>query len=214
MSSTHPLWRPFSPVSDEGIRRARIRPDDEAQWRQPVVVVPFSVEWESSFRRVAAALEAALGDRCLAIEHVGSTSVPGLVAKPVIDIDLIVADSADEAAYLPQLEAAGFTIVVREPHWEEHRLLKWRTVDTNVHVFSAKSVEPRRHIAFRDWLALHSDDRLAYARLKEALAREGHTDVMSYNNRKAALIYDIYERIFASDPSAPHDPRPRSGSLT
>ncbi|WP_150308517.1 GrpB family protein [Planctomonas psychrotolerans] len=212
MSATHPLWRPYAPVSEENIRRARVRPDDESTWQRPVEVVPHSAEWDISYRRVADAVGAALGERRLAIEHVGSTAVPGLAAKPVIDVDLIVADSADEGAYLPALQEAGFELVVREPDWEQHRLLHWREVTTNLHVFSAGAAEPRRHIAFRDWLATHADDRLAYARLKEELAKEGYSDAMQYNNRKAALIYDIYERIFAADPATAHDPRPRRAS--
>ena len=84
----------------------------------------------------------ALGDRALSVRHVGSTSVPGLWAKPIIDVDLIVADSGDEAAYLPELEAAGFVLRVREPEWEEHRCLRGTDPASNLHVWSPGSEEP------------------------------------------------------------------------
>ncbi len=104
----------------------------------------------------------ALGDRALRIEHVGSTSVPGLAAKPVIDIDLVVADSSDEDAYVPPLEAAGYVLRIREPDWYEHRLFKGPDTNVNVHVFSAGCEEVERMVAFRDWLRTHDDDRELY----------------------------------------------------
>jgi GrpB-like predicted nucleotidyltransferase (UPF0157 family) len=207
----HPLWRPFEQPDTEQIRAARVDPDDTARWTRAVEVAAADPSWPARFDEVAAAIRAALGDRALAVEHVGSTSVPGLAAKPVIDVDLTVADAADEASYLRPLEAAGFVLVIREPEWEEHRALTWDVIRTNLHVFPAGSVEPQRHIAFRDWLRSHPDDLRAYAELKSRLAERGFTDVMLYNNAKAALIYDIYERIFAADPQHPHDPQPRPG---
>ncbi len=165
--------------------------------------------WPAQFDRVRLAVCAALGERALSLEHVGSTAVPGLWAKPYIDADLTVADSADEAAYLPALEEVGFVLRVREPEWEEHRMLRGTDPATNLHVFSEGAVEPRRHIAFRDWLLEHAEDRESYAALKRQLSALGFTDAMHYNNHKAALIYDIYERIFAADPDHPHTPRPR-----
>jgi GrpB-like predicted nucleotidyltransferase (UPF0157 family) len=127
----------------------------------------------------------------------------------VIDADLTVADSADDAAYLPDLEAAGFVLRIREPDWEEHRLLTDGNLTINLHVFSPGAVEPKRHLLFREWLRINRDDREAYARLKTELGQRGFTDSMDYNNHKAALVYDIYERIFTSDPDHPHDPQAR-----
>ena len=143
------------------------------------------------------------------LEHVGSTAVPGLWAKPVIDLDLVVEDSSDEPAYVPALETAGFELVIREPAWEQHRMLRYETPRANLHVFSVGAVEPRRHRAFRDWLIADDGDRERYASLKRSLADEQTFDtVADYNNRKAALIYEIYEPIFAADPEHAHDPRP------
>ncbi len=141
--------------------------------------------------------------------HVGSTSVPGLWAKPVIDIDLEVADSADEPAWLPDLEEEGFVLAVREPEWEEHRCLKLLEPGCNLHVWSPGASEPRRHVMFREWLIDHPDDRAAYGALKQELAGKGFEDAMLYNNEKGGLVYDIYERIFAADPAASHVPQPR-----
>lgn len=152
---------------------------------------------------------AALGGLALVVEHVGSTAVPGLPAKPVIDVDLIVADSSRESDYVPRLVAVGFELAVRFPAWEEHRVLRGWEPLTNLHVCSPDAVETRRHVVFRDWLSTHREDRDAYAATKRALAAEGFTDTMAYNARKAALVYDIYERIFAADPDHPHTPQPR-----
>ena len=145
---------------------------------------------------------------CSALEHIGSTAVPGLAAKPVIDPELTVADRADEAAYVPALEPLGLPLRIREPDWEEHRLLPARTRHQPARV-RGRQPEPGRHLLFRDWLRTHDDDRAAYAALKAELGGEGFGDGMDYNNHKAALVYDIYERIFAADPAHEHDPQPR-----
>ena len=205
MIDTHPLWRPYEPPTDEEIAQARVAPVLPA----PVEVVPPDPGWPDEFERVRARVVDALGARALSVEHVGSTSVPGLWAKPVIDVDVTVAKSGDEASYLPDLEAAGFELRVREPQWEEHRCLRGEDPAANVHVWSTGCVEAQRHRAFRDWLRENEDDRRAYAVLKRDLAGQGFTDVMDYNTAKGGLIYDIYERIFAADPAHPHTPRPR-----
>jgi len=204
--ATHPLWRPFELADLDEVARVRVG----APPPRPVVVVPYDATWPAQFDRLEAMVRTALGDRVLALEHVGSTSVPGLAAKPVIDADLTVTDSADEAAYLPDLEAAGFVLRVREPEWEEHRVVGIETPKTNLHVWSPGSVEPLRHAAFRDWLRHHPEDRDAYGSLKTELAGRGFTEVMDYNNHKAELVYDIYERIFAADPAHEHNPQPRA----
>jgi GrpB-like predicted nucleotidyltransferase (UPF0157 family) len=202
---THPLWRPFELADLDEVAEFRIG-------RQPpgtIEVVPYNGRWPEDFARLSSIVRAALGGRVLALEHVGSTSVPGLAAKPVIDADLTVADSADEAAYVPALEAAGLRLRIREPDWEQHRLLTLEEPRTNLHVFSPGAREPRRHVLFRDWLRAHPDDRTAYGTLKAGLARQGFTDGMDYNNHKAELVYDIYEKAFAADAAYPHDPEPR-----
>jgi GrpB-like predicted nucleotidyltransferase (UPF0157 family) len=203
---THPLWRPYELPSDQEITRARVRPHVP----EPVEVVAPDPGWPAAFQRLRERISEALGPVALEIEHVGSTAVPGLWAKPVIDVDLVVPDSGDEPAYLPALEAAGFELRVREPEWEQHRCFRGFDPAANVHVFSPGAQESQRQRRFRDRLIAHADDRAAYADLKRSLAQQGFTDVMQYNNAKAGLIYDIYERIFLSDPAVPHDPHPRA----
>lgn len=205
VTHTHLLWRPHDPPTAEQIAAARVAPTDQAV----VEVVAPDPSWPDQFERVRALIREVLGERALVVEHVGSTAVPGLWAKPVIDVDLTVADSADEPAYLPDLEAAGFVLRVREPDWEQHRCLRGADPVANLHVWSPGSAEARRHRMFRDWLTTHADDREAYAARKRELATQGFTDAMQYNNHKAALVYDIYERIFTADPDHPHTAHPR-----
>lgn len=173
-----------------------------------IEVVPPDPYWPAQYDRIADVVRGCLGRRVLSLQHVGSTAVPGLHAKPVVDVDLTVADSADEASYLTDLAAVGFVLAIREPDWEQHRCLVLRTPRCNLHVFSPGAIEPQRHVAFRDWLATHAEDRNSYATLKRSLATHSHTSVMAYNNEKAELIYEIYERIFAADPNVAHVPRP------
>ena len=203
--STHPLWRPYVLADLDEVAQARVGGPS-----RPVEVVPYDETWPAQYELVAARVRTALGDRVLSLEHIGSTSVPGLAAKPIIDVNLIVADSGDEPAYVPDLEAAGFTLRVREPDWEQHRVLGIEVPKTNLHVFSPGSREPARTRAFRDWLREDPEDRAAYGALKSELATREFAEVMDYNNHKAALVYDIYERIFAADPAHPHDPQPRA----
>lgn len=204
---THPLWQPFDLPSMEAIRAARTEPD---AWRPTKVeVVPPDPTWPEQYAALRDRVVGALGDRVLAIEHVGSTAVPGLPAKPLIDVDLTVADSSDEDAWLPDLEAAGFVLRVREPDWQEHRMLRSEDPPANLHVFSVGALEPRRHRLFRDWLRTHPEDRDRYAEVKREVAARGFTDAMLYNNAKAGFVYDLYEKVFAGDPEHPHDPHPR-----
>lgn len=203
---THPLWRVFALSSDEENAAARVT---APQRTTPIEVVAPDPTWPATYAVIAARVRAALGDRVLALEHIGSTAVPGLVAKPVIDIDLTVADSADEAAYVPDLEADGWVLRIREPDFEQHRLLRIERPECHLHVWSPGTPEPQRHRLFRDWLRAHPDERDLYAAAKLAAAGQGFTDGMHYNNAKAGVVYDIYERVFAADPAHPHDPRPR-----
>ncbi len=162
-------------------------------------VVDADERWPETFDMVAAAVRGVLGARVLMIEHVGSTAVPGLAAKPVIDIDLIVADPAREADYVPVLVAAGWTHTVREPWWHEHRLLKLDEPAVNLHVFGPESPEPWKHRIFRDHLRRDGVDRERYAAVKRTAAAASTAageHVMDYNARKQTVIREIYERAF------------------
>jgi GrpB-like predicted nucleotidyltransferase (UPF0157 family) len=160
----------------------------------PVVLVDYDPDWPRLFAREAERIRDALGSRALLIELAGSTSVPGLAAKPVIDIVLVVADSADEAAYLPALKAAGYVLRVREPEWFEHRLLKGPDTGVNVHVFSPDSPEIERMLLFRDWLRRNEADRALYERAKRELAQKEWEYVQHYANAKSDVVEQIIAR--------------------
>jgi GrpB-like predicted nucleotidyltransferase (UPF0157 family) len=204
---THPLWRAYDPAATLARRHNRVA------GRQVNVagVVAANPAWPVEFETIRMLLHTTLAQRALRISHVGSTAVPGLPAKPIIDVDLTVADSTDENDYLPALEPAGFRLIAREPGWEEHRFLTFARPNANVHVFSPGATEPERHLLFRDWLAEHGSERRAYGSLMLALAGAGVDASGDYNGNKAAFVYDVYERIFAHDPRFEHTPRPRSG---
>jgi len=203
--ATHPLWRPFE-LSDLQLA------DNAVVGSSPpggVHVVPYDAAWPVRAAALCSAIRQALGERVLALEHVGSTSVPGLAAKPVLDLVLTVADPADEAAYVRPLEPLDLVLHIREPEWEEHRMLTRPDRSVNLHVFGPETPEPHRVVLFRDWLRAHPADRDSYGALKTRLAEQGFERVMDYNNHKAALVYDIYEKAFAGDPAHEHDPHPR-----
>jgi GrpB-like predicted nucleotidyltransferase (UPF0157 family) len=150
--------------------------------------------WPERFEQEAARVRAALGDRAVRLEHVGSTSVPGLPAKPIIDIALEVPDPGDESAYVPQLEAAGYELRIREPDWFEHRMFKTPGEDVQVHVFPAGSVETDRMVRFRDWLRRNAADRELYARTKAQLARRRWKYMQQYADAKTEVIGEIMAR--------------------
>jgi GrpB-like predicted nucleotidyltransferase (UPF0157 family) len=128
------------------------------------------------------------------LEHAGSTSVPDLPAKPIIDIVLEVADSSDEPAYLPDLKAAGYVLVIREPQWFQHRVFKGPDTNINLHVFTAGSGEVDRMVRFRDWLRANAADRKRYARAKRELAARDWKYVQQYADAKTDVIQQIMGR--------------------
>jgi len=157
-------------------------------------VVTYDPQWPEWFEREAERIRGALGRQALRIEHAGSTAVPGLAAKPVIDIVLAAADSADEEAYVPSLEAAGYELRIREPEWHEHRMFRGRDPEVNLHVFSAGCPEVGRMLRFRDRLRVHAEDRELYARAKAGLAREEWGSVDDYARAKSGAIEEIMAR--------------------
>ena len=154
----------------------------------------YSPNWPELFAREADRIKSLLGSRALWIEHVGSTAVPGLAAKPVIDLLLVVANSADENAYAPPLQAAGYVLCISEPHWYEHRLFNGPDTDINLHVLSSGCPEIDRMLMFRDWLRSNPADRDLYARTKLALARNQWKDVQDYAGAKASVVEEIIAR--------------------
>jgi GrpB-like predicted nucleotidyltransferase (UPF0157 family) len=155
--------------------------------------------WPRQYEHLAARIREALGWRVLQLEHVGSTAVPRLAAKPVIDIDLTVADPHREQDYVPALEATGFRLVIREPWRYGHRALVAGEPRCNLHVYGFDNPEPVRHRIFRDWLQGNPGDRDRYAAAKRQAASEanaGGEHVMQYNARKQQVVREIYHRAF------------------
>lgn len=159
--------------------------------RQKIEVVPYSPAWPRQFEQQLARIRRALKETALSIEHVGSTAVPGLAAKPAIDIHLAVRNSADEAVYGPALEQAGFRCVVREPDWFEHRMYKGLDPEVNLHVFSEGCPELERCRFFRDWLRVAHADRVLYSQFKQALALLEWDHVDEYADAKRDIIDEI-----------------------
>jgi GrpB-like predicted nucleotidyltransferase (UPF0157 family) len=120
--------------------------------------------------------------------------VPGLAAKPLIDINLVVADTTDEAAYVPPLEAIGYVLRVREPDWFEHRMLRGFDPPVNLHVFPHACEEVDRMLVLRDWLRTHEDDRDLYARMKRELAAKEWKYVQNYADAKSEVVGEILAR--------------------
>jgi len=169
-----------------------------------VHLVEYQAIWPEQFQHEAGRIRVALASRALSIDHVGSTSVPGLAAKPIIDIALTVPDSSKEAAYVPDLEAAGYLLRIREPHWYEHRLFKGPEINVNVHVFSGDCVEVERMIAFRDRLRNNDGDRHLYERTKRELASRRWKYIQHYANAKSEVITTIMSRTeIGNDPYPP-----------
>jgi GrpB-like predicted nucleotidyltransferase (UPF0157 family) len=157
--------------------------------------------WPRQYDLLAGRIRAALGWRVLQLEHVGSTAVPGLAAKPIVDIDLTVADPGREQDYVQALEPIGFRLVIREPWWYGHRALVADEPRCNLHVFGFDSPELIRHRIFRDWLRGNPGERDRYAAAKRRAASEANAageHVMQYNARKQQVIREIYHRAFAA----------------
>jgi GrpB-like predicted nucleotidyltransferase (UPF0157 family) len=175
--------------------------DVEAAWVEkaprldgPVTLVEYDPAWPALYAREEARIRTILGERVVRIEHTGSTSVPGLGAKPIIDITMVVPDSSDEGAYVADLEASGYRLVIREPEWFEHRVLKGPDTNINLHVFSPGSPEIDRMVGFRDWLRAHPDDRDLYERTKRELARQTWAYVQNYADAKTQVVEAIIGR--------------------
>jgi GrpB-like predicted nucleotidyltransferase (UPF0157 family) len=166
-----------------------------------ILLAEYDPSWPIVFEHEAQRIRRALGDAVVQLQHVGSTSVPGLAAKPRIDILLVVHDSSDEPSYVPALESAGYVLRIREPNWYEHRVLKGPETDLNLHVFTSGCIEIQRMVGFRDWLRTHVEDRELYERTKRDLASRQWKYVQNYADAKTEVV----ERILARAMAAPHE---------
>jgi GrpB-like predicted nucleotidyltransferase (UPF0157 family) len=191
----------FKPKTTEEIAQATV--GEVERLTKLIELAEYDPAWPKLFERERARIASALGERAVMIEHVGSTSVPGLAAKPRIDILLIVPNSGDEPSYVPDLEAAGYVLRIREPEWYEHRVFKGPDTDVNLHVFSPGCVEIDRMLGFRDWLRAHPEDRELYERTKRELASQPWEFTQNYADAKTAVVEEIIARAQAQSGSRP-----------
>ena len=192
------------PTPPDPTTEARSDEDIQALWVGEVPIhgttvqlAPYDPAWPALFDREAGRIRATLGDRVRLLEHAGSTSVPGLSAKPIIDIVLAVPDSSDEPGYVPDMEAAGYVLTIREPDWFEHRVFKGPDTNINLHTFSEGSPEIEKMLGFRDWLRTHDDERDLYERTKQELAAREWRYIQHYADAKTQVVEGIVARATA-----------------
>ncbi len=159
--------------------------------KREIIVVDYQLVWPERFEAERLLIMAALGSILRRIEHIGSTSVPGLAAKPIIDILVSVTDVDAEAAYIPPLEAIGYRLRVREPG---HRMFRTPDLAVHLHIWEAGGLDERRHVLFRDWLRLNEPDRVTYERVKRDLAQRDWADMNHYALAKNEVISSIMQR--------------------
>jgi GrpB-like predicted nucleotidyltransferase (UPF0157 family) len=166
----------------------------------PLKIEPANPAWPQHFETLKSLIQEALGPAALSINHVGSTAVPNLPAKAIIDVDLTVPDPTAEDTYIPALESAGFTFLTREPNWHEHRFFNTNSpYYCNLHVFAHGTAELVRHQIMKEWLTTNEEDRELYAQTKTKAMEESNLrgeTVMQYNSRKEKVVREILERAF------------------
>jgi GrpB-like predicted nucleotidyltransferase (UPF0157 family) len=170
---------------------ARVTVGDVQLLDAPVTLVEHDPAWPERYEAFARDICGALGDAVVLLEHVGSTSVPGLAAKPIIDIVLAVLDSSQEGAYVDALAAEGFVLRIREPEWYEHRMLQSQGADVHLHVFTAGCPEIDRMLLFRNALRADVAARDRYAAAKHDLAARHWRHVQHYADAKTTVVQEI-----------------------
>lgn len=162
--------------------------------QRDIVLVEHDAGWHGRFAAEAERIDAALGDVARRIEHVGSTAVPHLAAKPIIDVLVVVDDPADEAAYVPALERAGYQLRIREPTLSEHRMLRTPARDVHLHVFGPDAPEVERMLLLRDVLRTDPAERQRYEQTKRALAARTWPTMQHYADAKSTIVEQILRR--------------------
>jgi len=176
---------------------ARRRPDVVATEliggveRRDIVIEPYDPNWATTYQRHRQRIRDALGSTALGVEHIGSTSVPGLGAKPIIDVLLTVQDITAEEDYLPHLASAGYMLRVREPG---HRLVRTADRDVHVHVYEPQHPACLDYLLLRDRLRVDESDRHLYERTKRELAARDWVDMNAYAEAKTDVIEAIKSR--------------------
>lgn len=159
--------------------------------KKDIVILDYQPQWPIKFHEHAEIIRQAVGAAVLQIEHIGSTSVSGLAAKPIIDILLVVEASGNEASYMPHLEAVGYVLRVREPEFHEHRMFRTPERDVHIHVLSRGSSEIERYRIFRDALRTNVEARQRYEVTKRQLATQSWPDMNAYAEAKTQVIESI-----------------------
>ncbi len=159
--------------------------------KHAIVIAEYDSEWPRRYETERGRICGAIGPVVLRVEHIGSTAVPGLAAKPIVDILVTVADPDDEAVLVAALEPAGYELRVREPG---HRMFRTPERDVHVHVWRDSDPEVERHLRFRDHLRSSPADRAAYEQLKRDLARREWRDMNYYAEAKTEVIQAILGR--------------------
>ena len=183
--------------SDEYLKEVTIGAVEERNGT--ITLHAYDPAWPEQYLSEQKKIMDALQGEAITVEHVGSTSVPGLCAKPILDILLLVEDAGAEERYVPALEQAGYVLRIREPDWYQHRMLKGSNPAVNLHVFSTGCEEARRMLRFRDWLRSHPKDRKRYACAKQELARQTWTYVQNYADAKSEVVAEIFRHMEAAD---------------
>ncbi|BDR60303.1 GrpB family protein [Lactobacillus xylocopicola] len=161
---------------------------------QPIKLVDYDPSWPELFQLEREKITEAMDEKALQIEHVGSTAIPHLCAKPIIDMLLLVPDPSKESTYVPQLEKVGYVLRIREPASEGHRMFIGNKNQLHIHVYGPKSEEARDLVLFRDWLRINQADRLKYQALKEQLAQRSWQTVQDYADAEGPVITEIKQR--------------------
>jgi GrpB-like predicted nucleotidyltransferase (UPF0157 family) len=159
-----------------------------------ITLVDYDSAWAERFAAEASRISSALGARAVTIDHVGSTSVPGMAAKPIVDIVLAVPNPTAEADYVPVLEAIRYGLHLREPAWHEHRLLRPTDRSVNLHVFAAGEPEIGRMLRFRDRLRSSPEDFALYLATKHELAAREWPSTQDYADAKSDVVEEILRR--------------------
>jgi GrpB-like predicted nucleotidyltransferase (UPF0157 family) len=159
--------------------------------KREIVIVDYDEGWPARFAAERARVRQALGDHARRIEHIGSTAVPGLAAKPIIDLLVTVQAPDDEAVTVPALTAVGYQLRVREPG---HRMFRTAQRDVHVHIWANADPEVARALRFRDRLRRSPADRQAYEQLKRDLAGRDWPDMNHYADAKGPVIEEILAR--------------------
>lgn len=164
-----------------------------------VEVVPHDPAWAQSFQAEAEVIRAILGSEVVAVHHIGSTAIPGISAKPIVDIMVEVRDIARVDAYADRFAAQGYRPMGENGIPGRRYFIKGpdEARTHHVHIFAAGNPEIERHLTFRDYMIAHPEDARAYSRLKEDLAARFPTDIDSYVAGKDAFVKEIDRRAAA-----------------